>query len=170
MSTITMNDFILILCVVFAATAITTGYIVTVTQKRKDDANKKLNASQILLYSTELMNKIGKMLGEYQYISTSQYESDAQLRGHCINKTVSIITQTLAEHNITIPVDPDVLQSLAALLVEKGIAALELRKEADKTAALTAEVNEAKEEIAMLTAAPVSEDHSEAEKVDLGEF
>lgn len=167
---ITVNELIIILCVSLAATAVVTGYIVTVTQKRKDAANEKLNASQILLYSTELMDRIGEMLREYQYISSTQYESDAQLRGHCINKTVSIITKTLAEHNIMIPVDPDVLQSLAALLVEKGIAALELKREAEKTAALTAEVNEAKEEIAMLTAVPVSEDHSNAERIDLGEF
>lgn len=165
-----INSIALIICVSIAVSAIVTGSVMKFTQKHKEDASKTLSVSQILVYSAELTNKIYVMLDEYAHISMTKYETDSQFRAALINKTISVITQTLAQHNITIPVDPEVLQSLAALLVEKAITAVELKKESDKISALSIEVAQAKEELAAITAAPMHEDHSEVETVDIGEL
>lgn len=165
-----INSIVLIICVSIAVSAVITGFVMKLTQKRKEDANKTLSVSQILVYSAELTNKIYVMLDEFAHISMTKYETDSQFRATLINKTISVITQTLAQHNITIPVDPEVLQSLAALLVEKAITAVELKKESDKISALSIEIAQAKEELASITAAPVYEDHSKVEIVDLGEL
>lgn len=165
-----INSIVLIICVSIAVSAVITGSVMKLTQKRKEDANKTLSVSQILVYSAELTNKIYVMLDEFAHISMTKYETDSQFRATLINKTISVITQTLAQHNITIPVDPEVLQSLAALLVEKAITAVELKKESDKISALSIEIAQAKEELASITAAPVYEDHSKVEIVDLGEL
>lgn len=165
-----INSIVLIICVSIAVSAVITGFVMKLTQKRKEDANKTLSVSQILVYSAELTNKIYVMLDEFAHISMIKYETDCQFRATLINKTISVITQTLAQHNITIPVDPEVLQSLAALLVEKAITAVELKKESDKISALSIEIAQAKEELASITAAPVYEDHSKVEIVDLGEL
>lgn len=158
-----VTQYVLVLCVVIAVSVCITLYIQKIITQQKQDAAKTVTPSEILAYSVELLDKINKMLSQYATITTESYKCDADIRAACISKTINIITRTLAEHNITIPVDQDVIQSIAILLVEKAIATLDLERSA-KT------IEEQSERICQLEQPlddPEVENHADCESVNL---